>query len=173
MLYSRYGYIRVFRTCVSKLDSCVGLFYVYTGLFWYALRVSAGWHERFNAGQLALLLNVRSFARAVASPHSGRVPLEFARKLAVFAVDFAPRERRTKVEEDLVAKAGARCCNALQYTASHCNTLQQAATPATHCNTLQHTATHCNTHAARKSKGTWLHKHVHIPKSRCAARFEI
>jgi len=118
------------------------------------LRISAGWRECFNAGQLALLLNVRSFARAVASPHSGRVPLEFARKLAVFGVDFAPRERRAKVEEDLVAKAGARCYNAQQHNASHCNTLQQA---ATHCNRLQHTATHCNTlqhtatHTPRKS----------------------
>ena len=40
----------------------------------------------------------------------------------------------------------------MQYTATHCNTLQHAEshcnTPqptATHCNTLQHTATHCNT----------------------------
>ena len=33
-------------------------------------------------------------------------------------------------------------CNTLQHTATRCNALQRA---ATHCNTLQHTATHCNT----------------------------
>ena len=32
--------------------------------------------------------------------------------------------------------------DAVQGTATHCNTLQHN---ATHCNTLQHTATHCNT----------------------------
>jgi len=33
-------------------------------------------------------------------------------------------------------------CDTLQHTATHCNTLQHAAT--THCNTLQHAATHHN-----------------------------
>jgi len=59
-------------------------------------------------------------------------------------------------------KGSRRLCNALQFiathsntlhrTASHCNTLQHTAThcialhhTATHCNTLQHSTTHCNT----------------------------
>ena len=47
------------------------------------------------------------------------------------------------------------CCNALQHTATHCNTLQRICVQSrrigalyivvTRCNTLQHAATHCNT----------------------------
>jgi len=33
-------------------------------------------------------------------------------------------------------------CNTLQHTATHCNTMPYT---ATHCNTLQHAATRCNT----------------------------
>jgi len=39
-------------------------------------------------------------------------------------------------------------CDTLQHTAMHCNTLQCT---ATHCNTRQHTATHCNTLQHRSS----------------------
>ena len=39
-------------------------------------------------------------------------------------------------------KGSRRLCNALQFIATHSNTLHRT---ASHCNTLQHTATHCNT----------------------------
>ena len=47
-------------------------------------------------------------------------------------------------------------CNTLQYTATQCNALQRT---ATHCNTLQRTATHCNTHVTHMDCNTtdfWL-----------------
>ena len=48
-------------------------------------------------------------------------------------------------------------CNALQHTATHCNT-QHA---ATHCNTLQHTATHCNTLQRTATRNTLQHTATH------------
>jgi len=38
-------------------------------------------------------------------------------------------------------------CNTLQHTVVHCNTLQYT---AAHCNTLQHIAIHCSTHLTQK-----------------------
>jgi len=46
-------------------------------MYSYAVR------ERFNAGQLALLLNIRSFANALASPQTNCVELKFAQVLHV------------------------------------------------------------------------------------------
>ena len=40
--------------------------------------------------------------------------------------------------DELIANASVPVVNALQHTATHCNTLQHT---ATHCNLLQHTAT--------------------------------
>ena len=78
-------------------------------------------------------------------------------------------------------------CNSLQYTATHCNTLQQTGSmttsaekevaaigaqhielTATHCNTLQHTATHrIHDHERRKgSSGNRRPTHRHVAHTR-------
>ena len=63
------------------------------------------------------------------------------------------RERKDTRERESVSKE-VLCCNTLQHTATHCNTLQERERQqrgallqhtATHCNTLQYTATHYNT----------------------------
>ena len=51
-------------------------------MYSYAMR------ERFNAGQLALLLNIRSFARAMASAKTNRVQLKFAQVRLSYRVDY-------------------------------------------------------------------------------------
>jgi hypothetical protein len=51
-------------------------------MYSYAMR------ERFNAGQLALLLNIRSFARALASSETNRVQLKFAQVRLYYRVDY-------------------------------------------------------------------------------------
>ena len=62
------------------------------------------------------------------------------------------------------------CCNTLQHTATHCNTIRDSAThPCTDCcNTLQHTATHCNTmqHNAPQCE-TQRHTHALVAETHC------
>ena len=65
---------------------------------------SNGLRERFNAGQMALLLNARSFAHAVSSAQGG-IPLKFAQKMASFAIDFSTPGRLQKVHQKLAEKS--------------------------------------------------------------------
>ena len=124
-----------------------------------------------TAAQRALICTCRGLATLWA--RAARVRAEISGVWRGFRAARAPRESRRGLGCEsrcaLLQRTAAQCIT-LQHTATGCNTLQHT---ATHCNTLQHPATHCNTHAAQKLKRTWLHKHVYIPKSWCAARFEI
>ena len=60
------------------------------------------------------------------------------------AVFYADALQHTATQCNTLQHIATRC-NALQHTATHCNTLQHI---AMHCNTLQHTATHCFTPVA-------------------------
>jgi hypothetical protein len=68
---------------------------------------SYGLRERFNAGQLSILLNIRSYARVVSSSQD-QVPLKFAQKIAAFVLDFAKEQRVEKVLQNLEAKSAQK-----------------------------------------------------------------
>ena len=59
------------------------------------------------------------------------------------------------------------CAEALQHTATHCDTLQHT---AAHCNTLQHTATHCHTLQCTATRSSTLyHSTAHCTLRHTAA----
>ena len=60
--------------------------------------------ERFNAGQLSLLLHIRSFANSMASSTDHLVPLNVAQKVAAFCLDFAVPSRLAKVMDKIASK---------------------------------------------------------------------
>ena len=76
-------------------------------MYSYAMR------ERFNAGQLALLLNIRSFARALASPETNRVQLKFAQVRLCYCVDYH------NVRSHHISSTAATNCSPSLYSPSH------------------------------------------------------
>ena len=76
-------------------------------MYSYAMR------ERFNAGQLALLLNIRSFARAMASAKTNRVQLKFAQVRLYYRVDYH------NVRSHHIISTAATNCSPSSYSPRH------------------------------------------------------